>query len=363
MRDDTVNFSAGPAGLPTPALERARDELMDYQGVGASIMELSHRGPEYDAVHKEALAKMRSLLSVPESFELLFLQGGATGMFGLLPLNQLRDGGSADYIMTGVWSDKALAAAQKVGRARPVASGAVDGVQIRIPSSGDLDRDPHAKYLHYTSNNTIVGTQFHEYPRSEGVPLVADMSSDILSRPIDFESFGMIYAGAQKNLGPSGLVVVLVRKDFLASGSTEIPAIFQLAAHAEKNSLLHTPPTFAVYLLRNVLDWVESEGGVREMERRSRLKAERLYAALDASGGFYRCDVEAAARSRMNVVFHLPSPELEARFVTEARGEQLIGLRGHRTVGGIRASLYNAVALEGVARLVDFMARFARRNG
>ncbi|MEO1227748.1 MAG: 3-phosphoserine/phosphohydroxythreonine transaminase [Myxococcota bacterium] len=362
MRDDTVNFSAGPAGLPTPALERARDELLDYRGLGASIMELSHRGPEYGAVHEEALGKMRVLLSVPDDFEVLFLQGGATGMFGMLPLNQLHDGGSADYVMTGVWSDKALAAAQKVGQARAVGSGAVDGAQVRVPGRDELDLDPAAKYLHFTSNNTIVGTQFSNYPVGRGVPLVADMSSDILSRPIDFADFGMIYAGAQKNLGPSGVVVVMARRDFLAQGSKNIPTIFQLAAHAEKGSLLHTPPTFSIYLLRNVLDWVEAEGGVLEMERRSRAKAERVYGAVEASDGFYRCRVEPAARSRMNAVFHLPTPELDTRFVAEAAERRLIGLKGHRTVGGIRASLYNAVRLEGVDRLVAFMADFAQSH-
>lgn len=357
-----MNFSAGPAGLPTPALERARDELLDYRGVGASIMELSHRGPEYDEVHHDALDKVRTLLAVPDSHQVLLLQGGATGMFGLLPLNFLGPGCSADYVMTGAWSDKALAAARTIGRAREAGHGRVDGTYRRVPGPTELDVDPDARYLHYTANNTIVGSQFPGVPESP-VPLVSDMSSEIMARPLDVARFALIYAGAQKNLGPSGVVLVIAERDFLARGSADIPEIFRLSSHAAKDSLLHTPPTFAIYLVRNVLDWILEQGGVEAMALRNREKADRLYAAIDGSGGFYRCPVEPESRSVMNVVFRLPTPELEARFVEEATEERMIGLKGHRSVGGIRASIYNAVSLAGVERLTGFMADFARRAG
>ena len=360
MRERTVNFSAGPAALPSVALERARAELLDYRGTGASIMELSHRGPEYDAVHHEVLNKIRSLLRVPESHDVLLLQGGASGMFASIPLNFLRPGDSADYILTGVWSQKALDEARRIGEARVAGSGKSDDIYCRIPADSDLDLAPDAAYVHLTSNNTIVGSQFARFPEAVASPLIADMSSDIMARPLDLKRFALVYAGAQKNLGPSGLVLVIARRSFLETGSEAIPTILRLAAHAEKSSLLHTPPTFSVYLVRNVLDWIEQEGGVDEMDRRSLLKSAAIYRAIDESDGFYRCPVETGARSRMNVVFFLPSPDLEERFLSEAKSLGFLGLRGHRTVGGIRASLYNAVPIEGVTRLVEHMERFQR---
>lgn len=360
---DIVNFSAGPAGLPTPALERARDELLDYRGAGASIMELSHRGPEYDAVHHEAIARARRLLGVPDSHDVLFLQGGATGMFALVALNFLSEGGSADYVMTGVWSDKALSEARCVGQARVAGTGAVDGVYRRIPAREELDLDPAAAYVHITSNNTVVGTQFRSFPSTGEAPLIADMSSDIMSRPLDIPRFGLIYAGAQKNLGPSGVVLVIADKALLARGSPRIPQIFRFSAHAEKQSLLNTPPTFSIYLVRNVLEWIEDEGGVPEMARRNAEKARLVYEAIDESEGFYRCPVDEDARSVMNVVFRLPSEPLEERFLEAAVEERLVGLRGHRSVGGLRASLYNAVSLDGAGRLVELMRRFRAHHG
>lgn len=357
MSRNVVNFSAGPAGLPTPALERARDELLDYQGTGASIMEQSHRGEAYDAVHHEALGLVRSLLDVPDTHDVLFMQGGATGMFGLVPMNFLSDGGSADYIMTGVWSDKALSEAQLVGRAREAGSGKVEDSYLRVPKGGELDLDDDARYVHYTSNNTIAGTQFHEVPQT-CAPLVCDMSSDIMARPIEVARYALIYAGAQKNLGPSGVTMVIARRSFLESGSERIPTIFRFIEHARKDSLLHTPPTFAIYLVRNVLDWIREEGGLETMQKRNAMKARALYACIDQSDGFFRCPVDKQDRSQMNVVFRLPDEDLEARFVTEAEQAGLIGLKGHRSVGGIRASLYNAVSMEGVSRLIEFMDRF-----
>jgi phosphoserine aminotransferase len=361
VRSDVVNFSAGPAGLPTPALERAQAELLDYQGTGASIMELSHRGRHYDEVHHQALAGVRELLAVPDTHEVLFLQGGATGMFGLVPLNFLSDGGSADFVMTGTWSDKALAEARLVGQARVAGTGETDGAYTSIPTA--LDLDPGAVYVHITSNNTVVGTQFARFPDTGAVPLVADMSSDIMSRPIDdWSRFGLVYAGAQKNLGPSGVVIVIAAKAMLERCSKRIPKIFRFSSHAEKASLLHTPPTFAIYLVRNVLDWIRSEGGVAEMARRNEEKARRVYAAIDGSAGFYRCPVQREARSQMNVVFRLPTEALERAFLDEAETAGLIGLKGHRSVGGIRASLYNAVSVEGVDRLLEHMRRFAEAH-
>lgn len=355
---DKVNFSAGPASIPTAALERARDELLDYGGVGASIMELSHRGPEYGAVHEEALAMVTELLAVPNSHKVIFLQGGATGMFGLIPLNFLNKERSAEFVLTGVWSEKAVKAADCIGEARIVGTGRVGDAYIRVPSQEELDLSPEATYLHITSNNTIAGTQYHDFPDSKGVPLIVDMSSDILSKPIDVSKFDLIYAGAQKNLGPSGVVLVVASKKILERVSNNIPEIFKISAHAQANSLLHTPPTFSIYMVRNVLNWIVDQGGLESMAQRNQEKARILYEAIDTSHGFYISPVEKKARSEMNVVFKLERPELEARFLSEAKQHGLIGLKGHRSVGGIRASIYNAISVEGTGRLVEFMNRF-----
>ncbi len=326
-------------------------------------MELSHRGPEYREVHEQALERVRSLLDVPRSHEVLFLQGGATGMFGLLPLNLLSTTTSADYVNTGIWSTKAYEAARQVGPVRVAGTGEVNGQFIRVPTAAELSIDPQAAYVHLTSNNTAVGTQFHEVPACGEVPLVVDMSSDIMSKPLDISRFGIIYAGAQKNLGPSGVVIVIVKHDILERCSQKLPDIFRLAAHARANSLLHTPPTFAVYLTRNVLDWLKDQGGVSAMEMRNRKKARRLYETIDASGGFYYSAVEKTSRSVMNIVFRLSSTKLEPVFIERAAQAGLIGLKGHRAVGGIRASIYNVISVEGVERLAQFMNEFMRIYG
>lgn len=357
------NFNAGPAGLPLPALERARDELLDFRGSGMSIMEHSHRGKEYEAVHDEATALLRRLLEVPADYDVIYLQGGASQQFAMIPMNLLPADRSADYVLTGAWSEKALSEAKLVGKARVAATTAVDGRYARVPQASELELDPAAAYVHVTSNNTIFGTQWAEMPATGEVPLVADMSSDILSRRLDVSRYGLIYAGAQKNLGPSGLVVVIMRKELVARGRKDIPKIFRYATHAEAGSLYNTPPTFAIYLLRNVLAWVEELGGLAAVEERNRKKGELLYGAIDRLGGFYRCPVEVGSRSLMNVVFRLPSEALEATFVSEAKKASLVGLKGHRSVGGVRASTYNAVSVEDVAALVSFMEDFARRNG
>jgi phosphoserine aminotransferase len=359
-----INFNAGPAGLPLPALERARDELIDFKGSGMSILEHSHRGKEYEAVHDEAIATLTRLLGIPDSHQVLFLQGGASLQFAMVPMNFLPRDGSADYIVTGTWGEKALDEAKLLGTPRVAATTiGPDKHYTRIPRQAELELDPKAAYVHLTSNNTIFGTQWHAWPQVGAVPLVADMSSDFLWKPTDVSRFAFIYAGAQKNLGPSGVTVVVVRKDFMAKGRKDIPKILRYTTFAENNSLYNTPPTFAIYLTRNVLAWIEEQGGLVAMERRNNEKAEILYSALDRMSGFYRAPVEKAARSTMNIVFRLPTEELDDRFVAEAKKQRMVGLKGHRSAGGIRVSAYNAVSPENIRTLVSFMESFAKANG
>ncbi len=352
------NFNAGPAALPLPALERAQRELLDFDHTGMSIMEHSHRGKAYEGVHNEAIALLRELLGVPDTHHVLLLQGGASQQFAMIPMNLLGQGQTADYVLTGAWSKKAIGEAKTVGATRIAMSTEADGKYRRVPKSSELKLDPSAAYLHLTSNETIDGVQFQDFPRTGAVPLVADMSSDLLWRPIDVSNFGLIYAGAQKNIGPSGLTLVIVRKDLVEKGRTDIPKIFRYSTHAAENSLYNTPPTFSIYLVRNVLDLVKKGGGLAAVERRNRDKGDLLYAAIDARPDFYRCPVERDSRSYMNVVFNLPTAELEAEFVASASKAGFVGLKGHRSVGGIRASIYNAVELEWVRALVDFMNHF-----
>ncbi len=372
----TMNFSAGPAALPLPALERARDELLDFAGSGMSVMEQSHRGKDYEAVHDEAIALTRELLGVPETHDVLFLQGGASAFFALLPMNLLEKGRSADYVLTGVWGEKAWAEARHtanlLGAQVHVAgdTGTGDGkarTWTRVAVAADLKADPSAAYLHFTTNETIHGVQFaadpaRPFPAAGDVPLVADMSSDFLWRKFDVSKFGLVYAGAQKNIGPSGVVMAIVRKDLVAAGRKDIPRIFQLRTHADNKSLYNTPPTFGIYMVRNVLAWLKGIGGLDAVESRNREKAGRLYAAIDAQPAVYRCPVERESRSLMNVVFRLPSEADEERFCKEAKKLGMIGLKGHRSVGGIRVSLYNAVEPAWVAALADFMAEFSRKG-
>ena len=359
-----LNFSAGPAALPAAALERARDELLDYRGSGASIMELSHRGKEYEAVHDEAIALLIELLSIPPTHQVLFLQGGASFQFAMVPMNFLSSGASADYVVTGTWGEKAYDEAKLVGSPRVVFNSVTPQKQhLRVPRPQELSIDPRAAYVHLTSNNTIEGTQFFEFPDTGAVPLIADMSSDFLWRPFDISRFALAYSGAQKNVGPSGVVIVVARKDFIARGRRDIPKILRYSTHAENNSLYNTPPTFAVYLVRNVLAWMKEQGGLSAMERRNREKAQLLYDTIDRLSSFYRCPVERESRSVMNIVFRLPSEALEERFVSEAKKQRMIGLKGHRSVGGVRVSAYNAVSLEDIRTLTAFMAEFARANG
>lgn len=359
-----INFSAGPAGLPLPALEKARDELLDYAGTGMSIMEQSHRDKPYETVHRDALDRVKKLLSVPDTHQVLFLGGGAHAQFAMVPMNFLPAGKSADYVITGGWAEKAYDEAKIVGTARVAATTRLeDGRFVRVPTQSEVKFDPSAQYAHTTSNNTLFGTQFHTFLDTGRVPHVCDMSSDFMWRPFDVSKFDLIYAGAQKNLGPSGVVVVVARKDFLATGRKDIPKIFRYQTHAEADSLYNTPPTFAIYLVRNVLEWIEGQGGLPALEQRNRKKAELLYGALDRLSGFYRAPVEKASRSVMNIVFRTPSEALDGTFVTEAKKANMIGLKGHRTTGGIRVSAYNAVSVQDIEVLVSFMERFAQSHG
>jgi phosphoserine aminotransferase len=355
-----MNFNAGPAALPLAALERAQQELLDLGGTGMSVMEHSHRGKAYEAVHNEAISLLREIAGIPDTYDVLLLQGGASQQFAVVPMNLLPAGKSADYVLTGAWSQKAYKEAKTIGTVRVAATTEKDKKFGRIPAQNELDLDANAAYAHITSNNTIFGTQWQEFPNTGNVPLVADMSSDILWRPLDVSKFGLIYAGAQKNLGPSGLVVVIVRKDLVASGRQDIPAIFQYRTHAENNSLYNTPPTFSVYVLRNVLDHIKQTGGLAAMEKVNREKAKLLYDVIDERSDLYQSPVEKGSRSTMNVVFTFKTAELEAEFLAEAQKRKMVGLKGHRSVGGMRASIYNAVPLEWVKALADLMREFKR---
>ena len=353
-----INFNAGPAALPLAALERAQKELLDISGSGMSVMEHSHRGKVYEAIHDEAIALLKELMAIPDNYDILFQQGGASQQFAVVPMNLLPPGKSADYIQTGVWSQKAYKEAKVLGTARVAGSSEKDKKFTRVPKQSELELDPNAAYVHLTSNNTIFGTQWFEFPDTGAVPLVVDMSSDIGWAPIDVSKFALIYAGAQKNLGPSGLVVVIVRKDLVEAGRKDIPVIFQYRTHVETNSLYNTPPTFSVYMLRNVLAEMKANGGLSAMEKHNRDKAALLYDALDSRPDVFTAPVEKDSRSVMNVVFTLKTEELEAEFLAEAKKAKMEGLKGHRLVGGMRASIYNAVPREGVAALADLIRKF-----
>jgi phosphoserine aminotransferase len=358
----TWNFYAGPATLPLAALERAKNEIPDWEGTGMSVMETSHRSKEYDAVHHGAMELMAELLGLDDDHQVLFLQGGASLQFAMVPMNFIPPGGSADFVNTGTWSTKAIKEAKIIANGREAASSETDGF-TRVPPFDEWRLDPSAAYVHITSNNTIKGTQYHDFPDLGQTPLVADMSSDILWRPFDANAFSLIYAGAQKNIGPSGVTVVIIRKSWIEQANDNVPTMLSYATHSAKDSLFNTPPTFAIYMVRNVLEWVKDQGGLEAMERRNRAKGDLLYGVMKEFPDFYRCPVEPASRSYMNVVWRLPSEELEATFVAEALAAGMCGLKGHRSVGGCRASIYNAMAMEGVEYLAEFMRTFARKNG
>ncbi|NLF22230.1 MAG: 3-phosphoserine/phosphohydroxythreonine transaminase [Lentisphaerae bacterium] len=353
------NFSAGPAVLPLEVLQEAQADLVDYRGSGMSIMEMSHRGKEYMAVQEEAQANLRELLGLTDDYAVLFIQGGASLQFAMLPMNFLGRDAVADYVNSGHWAAAAIKQARLVGQVNQAANCEKD-IPTRMPEASELTWTPGAAYAHITSNETISGAQWKSLPVTEA-PLVADMSSDILSRPVDAANFAMIYAGAQKNLGPAGFALVVIRKDFAERGNKALPAMLRYTTHIENGSMYNTPPCFSIYMLALTTRWLK-RFGLAQMHRQNVEKAARLYAAID-SGTFYRGTAAKAFRSDMNVTFRLPTEELEARFCEEASKAGLKGLKGHRSVGGIRASIYNAFPVEGVERLVQFMKDFEKRCG
>jgi len=363
MADKRIwNFNPGPATMPAAVLEKAKNEMLNYEGTGMSVMELSHRAKAYEAIQNGARDLLTELLGIPANYKVLFLQGGASLQFAMLPMNLLPAGKSADYILSGYWAQKAFKEAKSVGTVR--VAGTTESVNFsRIPDANEIQLDPNAAYVHLTSNNTIFGTQWKSFPKTGSVPLVGDMSSDILSRKFDVSQFGMVYAGAQKNLGPAGVVVVILREDLIAAGRADIPAIMKYSTHAENNSLYNTPPTYTIYLVKLVLDWVKGLGGLAAVEKRNEEKGKLLYGTIDGLSGFYKGTVDAKSRSLMNVTFRLPSEELEAKFISEAQAAGFGGLKGHRSVGGIRVSMYNALEPEGIKALTDFMKEFAKKNG
>ncbi len=355
------NFSAGPSTLPLEVLEEARDELVDYRDTGMSIIEMSHRGPEYTAVHEAAIADARAVYRVPEDFAAIFVQGGASLQFAMVPLNLLGDGRRAGYVDTGAWASKALADAGHHGDVYAAWSGADEGYR-RVPDDAELAIEDGTRYLHITSNETIGGVQFHRWPEVD-IPLVADMSSDFFSRPIPWERFDVVYGGVQKNLGPAGAAMVFIRRSVLEEANRELAAYLRYDVHVAKDSMYNTPPVFTIYMVGKVLRRLREHGGIGAVAERAEQKAKLLYGAIDGSGGFYRNPVDPASRSLMNVVFRLPDEALEARFVEQATDAGLSGLKGHRSVGGCRASIYNAMPIDGVRALVEFMDDFLRREG
>ncbi|HSD59462.1 MAG TPA: 3-phosphoserine/phosphohydroxythreonine transaminase [Burkholderiales bacterium] len=355
------NFSAGPAVLPEEVLAQARDEMLDWHGSGMSVMEMSHRGKEFIAIAQQAEADLRELMAIPANYKVLFLQGGATAQFAMVPMNLLRGKKSADYVNTGEWAKKAIKEAKKFCAVN-VAASAEDREFSYAPKQAQWKLDPDAAYVHYTPNETIGGVEFHWVPETGSVPLVADMSSNILSRPVEVSKFGLIYAGAQKNAGPAGLTIVIVREDLMGQTVAGTPTMFDYKTHAENESMYNTPPTYAVYIAGLVFQWLKKQSGLAAMERHNITKAQLIYDVLDSSE-FYRSPVAKEDRSRMNIPFTLRSEALDEEFLKQAKAHGMIQLKGHRSVGGMRASIYNAMPVEGVRALVDLMKDFARKHG
>ncbi len=358
------NFNAGPGALPLPVLERIREELLDWRGSGMSVMEMSHRSPEFESINADAERKLRNLLGISDDYAVIFVQGGGSMQFTMAPMNLCLPGKPVDVLHTGTWTAKAIGELKK-GILHHIAASTEAEKFARLPRRDEMKFSPDASYVHICTNNTIEGTQWTTLPETGNVPLVADMSSDIASRPVDVKRYGVIFAGAQKNLGPSGVTIVIVRKDLAERADKNLPTLLQYRTHIKEKSLYHTPPTFAVYIVGLVLEWIESEGGVQGMEKRNEAKAKLLYDTIETSGSFYRCPVEKSSRSKMNVVFRVAGGDdsIEKKFSAEAAAASLVGTPGHRSVGGMRISLYNAVTLEAVAALTSFMLEFQRTRG
>jgi len=360
MKDRIFNFNPGPSALPYPVLEEAQKDLLNYKGEGLSLLEMSHRSKTFDGVIKEAESLAKEVMGIPEGYKVLFFQGGATLQFASIPLNLIAANGTADYVNTGSWSKKAIQEAKKLGKHVNVIATSEDQNFSYIPT--DFKVTPEAEYLHITSNNTIFGTQWQDYPDIGNIPLICDMSSDINCKKIDIGKFGLIYAGAQKNLGPSGVTVVIIREDLIEKSPENIPTMTSYKLIGGKDSLYNTPPTFAIYIVKLVLEWIKNQGGVEALENVNRKKAAMIYDILDNSD-YYKGTVRPDSRSIMNVTFRLPSEELEKKFISDALEKDMLGLKGHRSVGGIRASIYNAVPMQALESLTDFMKSFEKSNG
>jgi phosphoserine aminotransferase len=360
MEKRIYNFNAGPSAMPLDVLQEAQKNFTNYKGEGLSVMEMSHRSKSFDAIIKEAEVLAKEIYNIPSGYKVIFMQGGASLQFAAIPLNLMAGNQSADYINTGAWSKKAIQEAQKLGKNVNVIASSEDANFNYIPKEYVPNSD--AAYLHITSNNTIFGTQWLKYPESGSVPLCADMSSDIGCRPIDIPKFGLIYAGAQKNLGPAGVTLVIIREDLMEKSPDNIPSLVSYKIIGGKDSLYNTPPTFNIYMVKLVLDWLKAQGGLKKIEKVNNEKANLLYGIIDDSG-FYKGAAEKDSRSIMNITFTLSSEELEKQFIAEATVNDLLGLKGHRSVGGMRASIYNAVSLEAVKTLAEFMKEFERKNG
>ena len=351
------NFNPGPATLPLPVLEKAQEEFLDYRGTGMSIMESSHRAKEFDDVINEACDLMKEILNIPSEYKILWLQGGASTQFYMVPSNIMQE--SADYVNTGTWSKKAIKEAKLYGNVNVVAS-SEDKNFSYIPKNIKFNDD--ASYAHISSNNTIYGTQWQDYPITGDVPLICDMSSDFLSREIDVKNFGIIYAGAQKNLGPAGVTAIIIRDDMIENSHENIPTMVKYQTHVKKNSMFNTPPSFPIYLCKLALEHMKSKGGIWEVEKKNEKKAKLIYDVLDKSDGFYKPHAAKDSRSLMNITFRLPTEELESKCFEEAKGLKLVGLKGHRSVGGMRASIYNAMSIEGCEKLAEFLIEFKEKN-
>jgi len=354
-----VNFNPGPAALPLEVLKTVQQELLDFQGTGISILESSHRSKEFEAVNDQTIALVREVLGLGTDYQVLFLGGGASTQFALIPMNFIGDGQMAAYVDTGEFAFKAMKEAQNVAKVH-VAFSSKEEKYRRVPAMSEIKYPNDAAYLHLCSNNTIEGTQFWEFPKTGKVPLVADVSSDVASRQLDYKQFALFYAGAQKNLGPAGVTLVAVRDDFLATARKNVPTILAYKTHADSKSLFNTPPVFGVYIMKLVLEWIKSKGGLAGVEKMNEAKKNLLYSAIDAAPDFYKGTADKGSRSWMNVTMRLPSEELEAKFVADAKKQGLLGLKGHRSVGGIRFSIYNAVSVEDIQKTVAFMAAFRK---
>jgi phosphoserine aminotransferase len=356
------NFSAGPAALPQEVLEQAQKEMLDWQGSGVSVMEMSHRGKEFMAIAAQAEADLREIMNIPDGYKVLFLQGGASSQFAMVPMNLLGDKGKADYFLTGHWSKKAVAEGKRYGTVNLVAD-TTDSKFTTVPAASEWQLDSGAAYVHYTPNETIAGVEFDQIPETGDVPLVADMSSTILSRPLDVDRYGIIYAGAQKNIGPAGLTIVIVREDLIGQAGDDVPAMLNYQIHADNDSMYNTPPTYAWYMAGLVFQWIKEKGGMATMGEINQRKAQKLYDAIDNSGGFYTNPVDTAYRSWMNVPFILNDAGLDEAFLAESKAAGLVQLKGHRSVGGMRASIYNAMPEAGVDALIEFMKQFQNEKG